>query len=225
MAGTVEFFQIYYKEEQKQVLYPFATPYFNPDLTPFFENSVIRDLVRATTAEKIGIASPELYKKIGSQIPLRVPFEKKHLETDYDVLSLNRRQRDHKMMWLLDYWHPGAREIFNMIWEGIGLQVPGEPKHAMYNNHFVARADLYKEYVEVVLSPAMELMESDPVIKARCYEDSQYYRLANNPELRARVQKFLNINYCPLHTFICERMFSCFINGKKLDVKYLPEIV
>lgn len=225
MAGTVEFFQIIWKEEQKANLFPFSIPYFNESLTPFFENTVISKLVKETTADKIGVGSPELYKKIGSNVPLARPFEQKHLDSDYDVLSLNRRQRDHKMLWLLDYWHKGSRLTLEMIMQKVGVSVVEVPKHPIYSNYFVARADIYKEYVTTVLDPAMDLMENDLEIRSRCYEDSQYYKLTHNPEFKERVKRYMGLDYCPLHTFLCERMFTLFINSKKLDVKYLPEIV
>jgi hypothetical protein len=42
---TLDFYQIYYKEEQRDYLYDFAIPYFNRKVTPYFENSLIKTLV------------------------------------------------------------------------------------------------------------------------------------------------------------------------------------
>jgi len=42
---VIDFHQIYWHEDQKKEMFPFAKPYLNETLTPFFENKVIHDVV------------------------------------------------------------------------------------------------------------------------------------------------------------------------------------
>lgn len=237
MAGAVDFYQIYFKESQIESLFPFAKPYFNEKLTVFFENSVISQLVPTSGAQKIGVCSYALRNKLNNGIPMRGQELGKSkdeilsdaLEADFDVLALTRRQNpikgpeSHFMLAKMDNWHPGSRETFNLILKAIGLDTfenRREPKDPIYQNHFVARAEIYKEYVSKALIPAMEVMGT-PEVSKRCYEDSQYYKLKTDPGYPKLIKDQLGMDYVPLHTFLLERLFSCWINGKNLNIKYL----
>ncbi len=223
---ATELIQIYWSNEQLLNLYPFATPYKNEILTPFFENAVIAHLVPLSTKDKIGICSPNLRQKIGGGIPLREPFTEKSIEGDYEVLSLCRRQPDMKMLWRLDHWHPGSLAILLKIWHKIGKSAPNEPKNPIFQNHFIAKTSIYQDYVSDFLIPAMKVMEEDEEIRNLCWQDSNYYKLKLDSsqyshEWRLRVKKFLGVDYVPLHTFILERCFSCWINTRPIKITYL----
>ena len=151
------------------------------------------------------------------------------LGSDYDVLALTRRQNpvkgpdQHFMLRKLENWHPGSLETLLMIFKEIGLEwwERREPKDPIYQNHFVARGEIYREYVQTVLIPAMWLMENHEPIRKRCYEDSGYYKLKTDVSYPRLIKDQLGMDYVPMHTFLCERMFSCWIEGKKLNIKYL----
>jgi len=236
MAGTVDFYQIYFKESQKEILFPFAKPYFNEKLTVFFENSVISQLVPASNAQNIAVCSYALRNKLNNGIPMRGQelgktkdeIVAEALEAEFDVLALTRRQNpikgpeSHFMLAKMDNWHPGSRETFNLILKGIGLEPfenRREPKDPIYQNHFVARAEIYKEYVSKALIPEMGLMEGE--LRARRYEDSEYFKLKTDPGYPKLIKDQLGMTYVPLHTFLCERLFSCWIHGKGLKINYL----
>jgi hypothetical protein len=236
MAGEVDFYQIYFHEGQKSLLFPFAKPYFNEKLTVFFENSVISQLVPASNAEKIAVCSYALRKKINNGIPMRGQELGKTkdeilaeaLGADFDVLALTRRQNPikglegHFMLAKMDNWHPGSRETLNLILKAIGIEPfenRREPKDPIYQNHFVARAEIYKEYVSSYLVPAMKVMENE--LRDRCYEDSQYYKLKTDPNYPKLIKDQLGMDYVPLHTFLLERLFSCWIHGRGFKINYL----
>lgn len=219
-----ELYQIYFKESQLENLYPFSIPFFNSQLTVFFENSVIRTIVLRSEADKIGIASYALKQKINNGVPMRQEFTEEVINWDYDVLSFTRKMPEHFMLAKMDNWHPGSRETLNLIFKKIGQKTfegRQEPKVPIYQNHFMARREIYYEYVTECLIPAMFVMEEDEEVRKRCYEDSLYYRLKTDPEYPKLIKKQLNMDYVPMHTFLCERMFSCWIDGKKLNIKYL----
>lgn len=221
MDGAVELYQIYFKEAQKSDLFPFATPYFNDRLTVFFENSVIAEVVPKCKADKVAVCSYALKKKLNHGIPMRQEFTESLLHEDFDVLSFGRRQKDHFMLAKMDAWHPGSRQILNRIFEILGKEVPREPDDVFYSNHFMARTEIYKAYVRDLLIPAMYLMEHDKEIRPRAYEDSQYFKLKTDPGYPKLIKEQLGLDYVPLHTFLCERLFSCYVNGKSLKIKYL----
>lgn len=227
MAGETlkpTLFQIYFNESQLSNLFPFAKPFFNSQLTVFFENSVIRTIVLRSEAPKIGVCSWALRQKINNGIPMRQEFTEEVINWDYDVLSFTRKMPDHFMLTKMDNWHPGSREILNMIFERIGQKTftdRREPKVPIYQNAFMATSEIYKAYVTECLIPAMTVMEEDEEVRKRCYEDSQYYKLKTDPEYPKLIKSQLGMDYVPLHTFLCERMFSCWINDKKLNIKYL----
>lgn len=220
-----DFYQIYFEEKQLSNLFPFAKPHFNPDLTEFFENSVIYRLVLPCKAEKVGVCSPALRQKINHGIPMKEPFTEEVINRDFDVLVLSRKQMpEHYMLTKMDNWHPGTRETLNMILSAIGLDTfegRREPKTAIYQNAFIARTDIYKSFLREAMIPAMKVMTDDPDIMVRCWEDSQYYKLKSEPSYSKMIKEKTGWDYVPCHTFILERLFSCWLNGKSLDIKYV----
>jgi len=125
------------------------------------------------------------------------------------------------MMQQLEEWHSGARETLQMILDKIGyaFDTGTKVKHNIYSNHFIARFGIYEEYVRLLLDPAMEVMRSDKNIMARCMVDSKYTTLKG--PLPDNLRKSWGIGYWPMHPFLCERMFSIYINNKNYNVKYL----
>jgi hypothetical protein len=226
LARTVtELWQIYYEEKQKNDLFPFAKPVFNPSLTEFFENSVIYRVVLPSNAEKIGVCSPALRQKINFGIPMREPFTEDVINRDYDLLVLSRKQTpEHFMLAKMDNWHPGTRGTLNLILYAIGLETfegRREPEVAVYQNAFILRTDLYKRFLREAMIPAMTVMREDPVIKARCWEDSHYYKLKSEVGYQKMIKEKTGWDYIPCHTFILERLFSCWLNGMKLKINYV----
>jgi hypothetical protein len=86
----------------------------------------------------------------------------------------------------------------------------------------MAKKQIYQDYVSELLIPAMYLMAHDEEIKPLVNVDSGYYKLQTPQEEYAkRVVQFLGTNYAPLHSFLCERLFSIWIHPKQIKVKYL----
>jgi hypothetical protein len=222
---VAELWQIFYEESQKNDLFPFAKPVFNPQLTEFFENSVIYRVVLPSKADKIGVCSPALRWKINHGIPMRQEFTEEVINWDYDVLSLSRKQMpEHHMLTKMDHWHSGTRDTLNMILSAIGLDTfegRREPKVAIYQNAFLARTEIYRAFLREAMIPAMKVMQDEPTIKVRCWEDSQYYKLKSDPNYARMIEAKTGWKYIPCHTFILERLFSCWLNDKQLNIQYV----
>lgn len=219
------FYQIYYKDDQKENMWPFATPYKNDGLTIFFENEVIREIVSRETADKIAICSWKLKEKLRWNLatPRRTEeITEQILNSDYDVIPFTRNSKHHQMLAAANGWHPGFKETMTKIVEGIGKKMPSEVKIPIYQNAFSAKREIYQDYVNDYLNPAMELVKNDPEIYKLATVDSNYTKLMRedcaSPEY---LQEKIGFPYYPLIPFILERLFSVYVHNKKINVTFL----
>jgi len=208
--------QIYYKPEQKNKLYPFATPYYNEGLTIFFENKPIEAIVNSDDSPTIAVASWKLSQKLRRSQPLT----QQKLESNYQVLSFTRNSGRHRMMAMSNQWHPGFLKTISLLWEKLGLKIPGEAKDPIYQNHYSAKKDIYKDYVTNFLSPAMDLIATDEELHGLMLQHSRYGTLSREADLRSVKEKLGMTDY-PLCPFILERCPSLWMTMKRIPVTYL----
>lgn len=215
--AAVELIQIYWRDDQRQHMFDFATPYLNETLTPFFENSVIADLVPKTTADKIAICSWALKQKYKPGLPPIGEITLERLHAEYDIMAFTRNTKHHDMLQVMDTWHRGSLDLLKRICSRIGITMGRKIDHPIYQNAFCARREIYQAYVNEALIPAMAVMENE--FKSECWVDSGYYKLKEPAsDFAARVKQFLGVDYCPLHPFLLERLFSIWIQGKGLNI-------
>lgn len=214
--------QIYYKDDQKSACYQFADLYFNQGLTIFFENSVIKDLVLASTDEKIGVCSWKLKEKRKYNILRPREMSQEVLETEYDVLCFTGNSKNHRMLAAAENWHPGFRKTMQVILDMIGQKMPGEVKTPIYQNSFMAKLGIYQDYVKNWLAPVMEGTLKDQMVYKLMTVDSKYSQLAKkdaaSPEY---LQEKIGMPYYPIAPFILERLFSIYCNNNKIHVTQL----
>jgi len=156
MARTLDFIQIYYKDEQKEEIYDFATPYLNEVLTPYFENSVISKLVPQCESDLISVCSWRLKKKRGDMFRLvdKTLTKEKILNSEFDVAILTPRSPTHDALGMAAHWHGKAwTDAINDLRSFI--KIPVKLNHAIYENHFVARREIYQAYVLDCLRPCL----------------------------------------------------------------------
>jgi hypothetical protein len=217
MAQEIKFYQIYYRDLQLSHLYPFAIPYFNDKLTPFFENAVIKKLVLEADCDKISVTSWALRSKMRLNIR---KLTREVLEEDYDVLSFSRSSKFHKMLAGAEVWHPGFTELLTKIMVKAVNIIPKEPKYPVYQNAFIAKSQIYKKYVTEFLIPCMDVMVNDAEINKLCWQNANYTKLKREP-LTDKAKIDLGVGYYPMHPFICERFFSQWLETQNLKVEYL----
>lgn len=215
-----ELHQIYYKEEQKSKLFPFAIPYYNEGLTIFFENDPIVKLVRATKADKIGVTSWKLADKMRLRVGMRGTLTREVMESEFQVLSLTKNSSRHQMLSMANIWHPYFLKAFNLLWDTLGYKAPGEVKYPIYQNHHVSRTDIYQRYVEEFLSPAMDLVISNEELHGMMMQPSNYGKLSRNADLKSVKQK-LGLSEYPLCPFVLERCYSCWLTIHRIPVNFL----
>lgn len=213
-----ELYQIYYEPNQLQYLYPFAKPYFNDRLTVFFESSVIRELVPKSIAKSIGVCSWRLREKQRYYIGRPRPITEEVINSDYEVLSFTKNTKYHKMLANAAQSHAHFQPCFTKLLSAIGVNCPGEIKNPIYQNHFCARSDIYRHYVERYLSRVMDTITNDPVINEMAMRDSNYSKLSQqNPE---HLRDKIGLTYYPMVPFLLERLFSVFCQNEKIKVTY-----
>lgn len=217
-----ELTQIYYREEQKKEIYPFAIPYFNGSLTIFFENSVIADVVEASEAEKIGVCSWKLREKQRWNVGSYREITKDLIESDYKVLSFTKNSGYHRMLQAAEVWHEGFNESLKIILNKIGIAKPDEVDSPINNNHFMAEKSIFKDYVREYLRPAMAVMKDDQQCHELAMKDSGYLRLVRmNAATPDELVNKLGVNYYPMAPFLLERLFPIYCHNKKIKVTYI----
>lgn len=220
--GIARLIQIYYCEEQKAECFPFANLHFNHSLTIFFENSVIKDLVLASTDEKIGVFSWKLRQKMRWNILRPRPITEEVINTEYDVLCFTGNSKNHKMLACAEGWHKGFRETMGYLLESIGQKIPGEVRTPIYQNSFMAKLEIYQDYVKNWLSPAMEATMKDSELYSLMTKDSGYTNLAKKDAASPDyLHEKIGIPFYPLAPFILERLFSIYCHNNRINVTQL----
>jgi hypothetical protein len=211
--------QLYYNDEQQEKIFPFAVPYKTEGLTVFFENYWIKELVLASKDEKIAVCSWKLKEKLRWYIGHRRELTQQVLETDYEVLTFTRNTKYHQMLAAANAWHPGFLNTFDKILAKIGVTRPNEVKIPIYQNHFAARTEIYKDYVQNYLVPAMDCIQNDAEINEMAMRDSKYSDLTN--QSAAHLLLKIGICYYPMIPFLLERLFSVYVSNKRIAITYL----
>lgn len=224
MAGTIDFIQILYHESQREQLYPFAKGYFNVGLTPYFENQIIAGIVPMLDADYISVCSWRLRQKRGDCTYALGGFGKDALTLEqiekampFDVVILTPRSPSHQPLGMAAHWHGkawvDAFEAFKPFLRTFG-KVPEELTYSIYENHFIARKEIYHAYVKDYLIPAIDYCGSDMVY----FVDALYTPKKKNQTEVQRIQTLLGRNDWPIIVFLLERLFSFYIEDKGLNV-------
>ena len=228
----LKFYQIYFLSEQLKQLYDFATPYRNECLTDFFENEVIAREVPRCDSDYIGIASWRLREKRQSGFcPIILKFkngvddltEEKILKQDADIINLRPFLPTHQMLANAAAWHGGEKH--NFAWDNAiadlrkFIHIPKEVKTPIYENHFIARKEIYHEYISRALHPVMEYMRGRDCYYADSgYAEKKARDKQNGVEAVERYRKQTGRKDWPIAPFILERLFSIFINNKDYKI-------
>lgn len=148
------------------------------------------------------------------KFPKKTGFYKKYVEDildneDSDIVIFCK-QFPNYLEWTEEQ-HPGYNEILIRVCQKLELIIPSKNIPTVYANFFASKADVYKEYVQL-LKKTIDIMETDPEIKDLCWKDSSYKSGLKSEDLK----KYTGLDYYPFHTFILERLMSIWIVNKKL---------
>ncbi len=221
-------YQITFKPEHVKLLEHGYCHYINGNCTVYFENDVMSNLISIgehKNSEYFGVVSYKLREKIGDVMQQRwktmvnianhslreftpALFENELQKHKPDAMSFQRHLPHDPVMYANNF-HPGFSELFKKILGQIGFKwEPTHIKDVFYCNYFVARSDLYERFVNEMLDPAMEVMDTMPELM----ENSRYPQ-----QLPVDLQEKFGITWYPYHAFLCERMFSYWAHLNKLN--------
>lgn len=121
---------------------------------------------------------------------------------------------------MADAWHPMFKQTITTLWQKLGYKMPGEAKNPIYNNFFSAKREIYLDYINNFLIPAMELTERDEEMKSLMLQESNYGQLNRQADMKS-VKAKLNLDFYPLSPFILERCAPLFFQLKGYKISYL----
>jgi len=212
--------QIYYKPEQE--LHPKFIPYNNIDkCTVYFENTVIKELIESGAhkdCEYFGVVSARFSGKVHNFN--YDDFCNILKEKNSDIMAFVRMKppTDKSFLEFTSRFHPYFKVYFQRIFEKAGFAIPEYIQEAVYFNYFVAKSDIYEQYVKEMLIPCMEVMKDMPEL----FMNSNYKKGLPFTE---ETKKSTGVDYYPYHPFICERFFSYYVQLKGLKVDYPYPVV
>ena len=148
-------------------------------------------------------------------------YKKKISPVDFETLVTKYKTQDYDIYALCpapgldiyehaDTWHKGFLEIWERLIALLGYkayqQYPTPP--AFFCNYWIMKKDAFIKYRGLALK-AMEIMDSDPVLKDLCDRNSSY----NGTHMKLETERLISISgkpYYTFHPFILERLI-CFV--------------
>ena len=209
------FVQLCYDESSAQAVDPLCQPFRNEHLSKYFENKVIADLL-AAGCHREGDFFAVLSWRFSAKIPLSISDVCRAMSRDEfssDVYSFFGAVEPGRIWQLAEKKHPGialaARVLFSEL--GLAPELFDLVGPAVYQNHFVARAEIYERYYRELLLPALRLMEqgASAELESLLSADSTY----RNATLSKKTLRRIFGKPCiTLHPFICERLFAAWLS-------------
>lgn len=186
------------------------TPYLNPIKTVeeksyLFEYNPILKLIPNATGKYVGCFSWKFNQKTGIT---KYELERVLEQTDADVISFCFNIP--KYLQVSELHHPGFKERFTLLCKELGLTCK-EPQVTVYSNFFVAKPEVYREYLSL-LTKAIRLLEDE---KYKAFADANYKVGLDSETL----YEHTGLKHYTWHTFLLERLMSVWIDNKKLKVK------
>ncbi len=212
----INIYQIYYDEKSKHNCYPQYHHYYNKQCSPFFENSIIVDLINNNAhcaGEYFGVWSHAFKSKVDQrQIFTPEKFERFVLSNKAEVFSAHRYHSKHVPAVLAQKYHPNFISILQRILDKINYKTDlfKPARFVIYSNHFIAQKCVYEDYVTSLLAPAMEVMSNDEEIKKLIWKNSKYKGHGLLPD---HLRPVFGVDFYPYHTFICERLIMLYLNN------------
>lgn len=200
-------------------------PYFNNATEKLwrFENNAIIDIVENKNLEGVdylGILSWKFKQKTGLSRQRLEELFHDNVNEQPDVFNLSPFLGNNIaglgcfMDWSAHRLGHGERlrELIKLCCAKTGLTYENDPPVVIYANQFLARLDIYREYVETVLKPSLEFLEGE------------LWDIANTPsgyqsglEL-SELKQLTGLEFYNYVPFVTERLVMQYVHNKKLKV-------
>jgi glycosyltransferase involved in cell wall biosynthesis len=180
-----------------------------------FEYNPIIDIVdNKEIKEYLGIFSWKMPFKTALSKKLVEKLFKECLKSEekLDIIGFSPTLFNKNYLSFTEKQHPGFMELFNLVCKDLNLEVK-EPEHVVYSNFFIAKKEIYSEFVNTIIKPAIELLETK--YKDLAWKDANYTSGLKGEELKEQT----GLEFYTFHTFILERLMSIWLENRK-DLKF-----
>lgn len=227
--GGIKAYQIYYDESQKDSLMGGFVPYFNEKATVNLESGVTRDLVNqgeCSNCDWFGVFSWKVRDKVKGFDFGRLNDVTAKSE-EYDVLSVNPKNRRTRLRRVRkphlirtiqeEIWPPMDMLLKKLQQAGIipakkeGYMV--KKQNYIYCNFFLAKQSIYLDYVNLLLKPSLEIIETDEKLYNQVMEPAIQY-CDPPPKFREDTK----CKHFPKLPFILERLINVYVEANNLKV-------
>lgn len=211
---TFLIYQVYYDAASERRLDPLCTPRYNSELSPFFESSVIADLLAAEhhrAADYFGVLSWRYKAKIPLGVGAILARIERHAYAA-EVYSFFGRTGAYRLWPAAEQKHPGILHAAQVLMDRLRIDIDLARLEApvIYQNHFIGRSSTYERFGRELLAPALRAMRdpNDVRLQSLLRQDA-VYRDPRLTEQRA-MQLYGRPHLC-MHPFVCERLFSTWL--------------
>jgi len=122
--------------------------------------------------------------------------------------------------WFGNVWDEALLVLSRFLRKELRINMPEELRYAIYENHFIARGPLYREYVHSCLDPVMKFMQQEPIFSQPSGYRKHKERMAEFNQIN-HYQEATGVNDWIIGVFLLEHLFSTWINDKNLNVVIL----
>lgn len=210
--NNVKIYSITYSQQQpcEYVCYDNSHIRTTAQKSYLFENNVIIDIIdnHYDSIEELylGIFSWKFGMKTGI-------FPKKlywllEKNPDFDIYNFCRPLSMPYMLFT-EKVHPGFLERFTYLLRKLDIPYC-EPKNVVYSNFFIAKKEIYKDFVNTLIKPSITIMETDDYLKTKVFMPCNYNGLSSD-----KLKEFTGMEYYSFHTFVLERLFSFYLEQHK----------
>lgn len=127
---------------------------------------------------------------------------------DYDVYNFCRPLSMPYMVFT-EKVHPGFLERFTYLIHKLGISF-SEPKNVVYSNFFIARKEIYKDFVDNWIKPSIEIIHQDQEFYDKMMMPCNYKGLPQD-----KLKEFTGLDHYNYVTFVLERLFSIYLEQHK----------
>lgn len=179
-----------------------------------FEYNVMRNIIEKAEDDKYyGLFSWKFPIKTGVTKKLLLKLLDEIEFRKYDVINLSPNIFGGNYLRFSYEQHPGLKELLNLVCNDLGLKVR-EPENVVFSNFFIAKGNTYKKFLNDVINPAINLMETKYFGLAM--KDANYKSGLSPEELKDKT----GMTYYTFQTFVCERLLSIWLeNNKNIKIK------
>lgn len=218
LPDNLKIYSIKYDESQIVEYFPYMNN-ATENLSRFEYNpmmNIIEDL--KDYKGYLGILSWKFLLKSGIPKKLLINLSRKVInENKVDIINLSSKHWENSQEYLKFSYeqHPGLEEILKLVLVKLGVNYTDKLPTVIYSNQFIMKADVYRDYLEHWIKPALIYMEND--IWAQVNQDATYRGGISPEELKERT----GLDFYNHVTFVLERLVLYYVKEKNLLVKHI----